>query len=875
MERVDGSDRERSVSARETADARIPAKAGGPRRRRRPGRLIADRYIAREILGPTVLGFVTYTFFLLLRVVFSLSEQVFVHGLSGGEALRILGASIPHVVVLTIPMSFLFGVLVSLGRMNSDNEIIALQAGGVSLWRIVMPVLMVGLVLAAGNAAITLRIIPKANRNLAELKARYLQRGTGLGQIEARVFHDEFPNVLLYVRDIDRSSGYWKNVLLFDQSVAGAERLVVARRGRLVAGNAREVAARAASDGRKSAPGTSSPTPSGAAPGRSERTTEGSGGDDTDSGSPWLLLEDVVTHQFNPRKPEAYKRDRNRIQLVRLFPPEPSGARATFSLGERERTTRQLLQEIRTPSNGSPEQARKRRYAAVELHKRLAIPIACLVFALIGLPLGIGSRSATRGRGFVLSIGLIMVYYVILNHGELLSREGRIPAWLGPWLPNLVLVLIAFPLMTRMGRWLGEHRRGHGAIAVLSERIRHGFRTLRARLPQRSTAPRHEATGKIPVVLKGERRVNRFPTLLDRYLLGRLLVPLVGVLATTVGLYVIVDISDKIDEIAKHHASLGVFLAYYINFIPQVILDVGPLAVLIAVLVLLTLLEQRLELTILKASGISIYRVTVPVVLLAGVFGLLLFGLEETVVPTANRQARQYLSIIKGRSPSRAYSSTERQWLFSRDGTALYNFLSFDRRDHALIGLTEYRLDLTDFRLSQVMYAERVRFENGSWIAVKGWVRTIRPDGSDLFRRIKEPQEVSIAESPTYFAHEYRSPRELRFRELQHYITRLAESGYRPTRLLVQLQQKITYPLSALVMVLIGLPYGLNRSGSRHATPVVGVGLAIMLGVAYFVIVAILGKMGEAGILPPVVAAWSPIVIALLFSINRFTTVRT
>ncbi len=835
------------------------------RRRRRPPRLLLDRFIAREILGPTLLGFIAYTFFLMLRIVFSLSEQVFVHGLSGGEALRILAASVPHVIVLTIPMSFLFGVLIGLGRMSSDNEIVALQAGGVSLWRIVLPVLFVGLILMGGNAYVTLRIIPRANQALRELKARYLQRGTGLGQIEARVFHDEFPNVLLYVRDIDHNSGYWKDVLLFDRSVPGAERLVMARRGRLVTGRLREEAARAAgltgTDG-------DSPTP------RAVRDR----GLENNGDSPWLLLEDVVTHQFDPMKPESYKRDRNQIQLVRLFPPQRAGMRVNISLGERERTTAALLRtirEARVARRDDPEMARKRRSAEVELHKRIAIPVACLVFALVGLPLGIGSRSTTRGRGFVLSIGVIMVYYVILNHGELLAREGRIPAWLGPWLPNLLLAAMALPLLGRMGRWLGERRRSRGMFGVLGARIRDTAHRLHSMLPSWRERRRMEATGKIPVVLEGRRRVNRFPALLDRYLLMRLVVPLVGVLATTVGLYVIVDISDKIDEIAKHHVTFGVFLAYYTNFIPQVVLDVGPLAVLIAILVLLTLLEQRLELTILKASGISIYRIAVPIVLVATLFGLLLFGLEETVVPQANRQARRYLSIIKGKNPDRSYSSSERQWLFSRDGTALYNYLSFDRRRNVIVGLTEYRLDLPAFRLKQVLYADQVEFENGGWIAAKGWIRTIRTDGTDLFQWIRTPSEVAIAESPDYFAREYRSPRELRIRELRHYIVRLRESGYRPTRLMVQLHQKITYPLSALVMVLIGLPYGLNRRGGRHVTPIVGVGMAIMLGVAYFILVAILGKMGEAGILPPVVAAWSPIVIALLFAINRFTTVRT
>ena len=836
----------------ETGDGARAARAGSRRRRLR--RFVLDRFIVREILGPTFLGFVTYTFFLMLRAVFSLSEQIFVKGLSGADALRILGASMPHVVVLTIPMSFLFGVLIALGRMNSDNEVIALQAGGVALRRILRPVLLVAVLLSAGNAALTVWVLPRANRSLRELKLRLLQQGTTLGQIEPRVFHDEFPNVLLYVKDMDRTSGYWRGVLLFDRSVPGQDRLILAQRGRLVT-------PAAGSEG-------SPPSPTAL---RGEEA--GAGGE-----SPWLLLEDVVTHQFDPRKPESYKRDRNRVQLLKLFPGN-RGQRMTISLGDRERDTLELWRRIQsTPSawRGETAQARRVRLATVELHKRLAIPMACLAFALIGLPLGIGSRTATRGRGFVVSVTIIMLYYVLLNHGEVLSREGRIPPWVGPWIPNLVLLMVAYPLLARMGRWLGERRRGAGVLSGAASLARHGLRLLGSLLPRRKEARPRAATGKIPVALRGGRRVLRFPAMLDRYVLLRLLSPLLGVLATTVGLYIIVDLGDKIDEIAKHHATFGIFVAYYVNFVPQVVLDVGPLAMLIAVLVLLTMLERRLELTVLKASGVSVFRVAVPILLLAATVAGLLFSLEEMVVPDANRKARHYLSMIKGREPAgRSYAAPDRQWIFSRDGLALYNSLRFDTARQEIIGLSEYRFAPDGFRLASVTYADRVVWRDGSWIAMHGWVRRIHADGTDDFRWIEHPVELGIPESPHYFAQEYRSPSELDLVQLRTYIRRLQDSGYRPTPLMVRWHQKITYPLSALIMVLLGLPYGLNRGGGRRATPMVGVGLAIVLGVVYFVVVAILGKMGEAGILPPVVAAWAPLTLAILYSVNRLTTVRT
>jgi len=820
------------------------------RRRRRPRRGLLGRYLVGEIAAPTALGFVTYTFLLMLRAVFSLAEQVFVSGLRLSEAGALLLLALPHVVVLTIPMALLFGVLLGLGRLNADNELVAMQAAGIPLGRLVRPVLALAGLLFALNVVLTVWVLPASNQRLRALRAELLRSGRFAGHVEPKVFYDQFPGLLLYVRDVDRESGYWRGVVLYDRSVPGEERLVIARRGRLVASPVER--------GERPGP-TGAPTPE-------------------DEGGTWLLLEGAVTHHFDPGRPESYRRERNEVQLHRLG--VRGGGIVTIQFGAREQSTGRLLETVRrgpppTPPAGTGEgrtgaaAAALRRYrdAAVELNKRLAIPGACLAFALIGIPLGVGARSSARGRGFVLSLLVILAYYVLLNHGELLAREGRAPAALAIWAPNLVLAALALPMLWRMGRWLGERRRG-GGVALAWRRWRG------ARRGEAGARDREPTTGSIPVGLQRRRwGARRFPLLLDRYVTRRLVGPLVAVLVSTVALYMVVDLADKIDEISKHTASLGVFLAYYWNVVPQVILDTAPLAVLIAVLVVLVVLERSNELTSLKAAGISVYRVAVPIVVVAALVAGGLFVLEESVAPGANRKARRYLDVIKGRETSRRYAAADRQWVFSRDGRQLYNFLRYDAERRELVRLTVYRFGPAGDLVS-VVYADRVRYADGSWIASAGWVRRMLPDGTDEFHRIRSPVEIGILESPRYFAQERRSPGELTLMQLRRYIETLRESGYRPTQLMVRWHQKITYPLSAFVMVLLGLPFGLARTG-RRASPMVGVALGIGLGIGYFLLVAILGKMGEADVLPPAMGAWTPPLLAVLFAVNRLTTVRS
>jgi LPS export ABC transporter permease LptG len=345
------------------------------------------------------------------------------------------------------------------------------------------------------------------------------------------------------------------------------------------------------------------------------------------------------------------------------------------------------------------------------------------------------------------------------------------------------------------------------------------------------------------------------------------------VVFSTALLYVVADLSSNVEDMARNSVPAGVILAYYANLVPQVFLDVTPFALMIAVLILLTLLERQQEMTALKAAGISLFRLTIPVLLVAAVAAGGLWVLGEVVVPEANREAQRLLDRIKGRETTRTYRASDRQWLLSRDDESFYNFLRYDNPSNTLIRFTMFRID-EDMDLNFYLFSRRVRFIDGAWIADSGWFRQIFPDGTDEFRRITAPMKLEISEDPGYFGQEYRRPSEMSVGELSAYIRELIESGYRPSKLIVRLHQKFAYPLSALVMVLLALPFGLNRGG-RRVTTMQGVAVALILGIVYFMLTALFGRLGEVEVLPPVIGAWAPVALAILFAINRLTTLRT
>lgn len=813
---------------------------------------VVDRLVIREVLPPTILGFVTYTFLIVLRGLYSLIEQVLVRGVSPIDASKVLLISLPHVVVLTIPMSFLFGVLLAVGRMSADNELIALQAGGIPMRRLLRPVLLIGFLLTIANGFLYLEFIPQSSRHLRELKVRLFTEARNLGRLDPKVFHEEIPNVLLYLRDIDPATGDWRDILLFDTSNPREERLTLARRGRMVLTDA---------------PGSVVPSPTSGAVPEFER---------------WIRLEEVVSHQFSREDPETYRVNRTTSQLVR--PTFGGRGEVRYRLSMRERSSAELMRFLRggdleeglaaeelVRDRSVDDELEERRHAAIELNKRLSIPFACVVFALLALPLGVGSGSGGRGRGFVISVAVVLAYYLIANQGELLALEGALPAWLGIWLPNIVLTATALVLMKRMGRWLGERGGREGPLARAFKAMSERWRSWRSGSRSRKQAP--EFSGSFPIVVQRRRYAYRFPALLDRYVTRRLIPPLLLVLCSTALLYVVADLTENLEDMTKNNVPLEVILSYYVNLVPQVFLDVTPFALMIAVLILLTVLERQQELTAVKAAGISLYRLTVPILLVAGVSALGLLILGEIVVPNANREAQRLLDRIEGRDTARSYMASDRQWLLSRDDETLYNFLRYDAPSQTLVRFTMFRLD-DDMNLRFHLFTRRARFIDGTWIADSGWFRQFYSDGTDEFRRISSPMALQIDESPSYFGQEYRRPSEMTVRELRTYIQELVDSGYRPVNLVVRWHQKFTYPLSAFAMVLLALPYALSRGG-RRITTMQGIAVALMLGIVYSMLIALFGKLGEIEILPPVLGAWSPVLLAVLFAINRLTTLRT
>ena len=796
-----------------------------------------DRYLIREILGPLALGFLVYTFMLLIRFLFDSAEMIIRRGLPVSIVGELLLYSLPNIVVLTIPMSLLFAILIAVGRLASDSELVALRSCGVSLVSLYRPILLVSALLAAVNAFLMIDLLPRGNHALQQLRLTIITE-TVSRQVEPRVFYPEFEGSLLYVFEMPKGESRWRGVVLA-QSVPGSQnRITVAEWGRIKLDEAGEQVV--------------------------------------------LELENAWTHEVDLNKPDRYEISFNKRlnQVLQDRFTTSQREKIARSRGLRELTMGELLAHLDEPGIGAEE----RNLVWVEIHKKLAIPAACLVFGLCALPLGFNNRRGSKSSGFALSLAVILVYYILLNNGEEAARFGKIAPWLAMWLPNILLSAAGLYLLvrrnrdktllwTRLSRWVRGDlwNRLNTLRGQAEERRDERRRQRRLAVAARTAQGARAGAGRADLVLRLPRPRLRFPNILDRYVVRSFTFVFLLVLLSGVSIYVLADLSENVDEILKNHVAQSVVLNYYKYLSLQIFYDIAPILVLVTTLITFSLLSRSNEITACKALGISLYRLALPAVAAAAVVAALVGYLQTSVLPASNQRVAQLKDQIKGREGPHTYRRADRQWLFGQ-GRYVYNYLHYDSRQRSLQRLQVFEFD-DDHRLASRLFAQQAVFGQGQeWVFTDGWVRRFNGVEVTDYRRFSEPRRVDFPETPDYFDSEIRRPDQMRYGELKDYIAELEESGQAVPELKVELYKKTAFPFVSLVMALVALPFAF-RLGRRGA--LYGIGISIVLGMAFMVVFALFSTLGEAGALPPAVAVWSPDALFGILAVYLFLGVRT
>ncbi len=756
---------------------------------------IIDRYVLRETLSPVLLSLLVFTFLLLIPPIMRDARELIAKGVDGWTIVELMLWLVPQGLGITIPVAVLVGLLMGLGRMSGDREIVVMQACGVSTYRLLRPVLALALAAAAATCYTLVVLLPDANQAFREIVDRNVAAATE-GDVKARVFYQGLPGMVLYVNEVDLQGTGWSGVFLADTSDEDAPRTYVADEGRIVLDPA-------------------------------NRQVD-------------IVLTSGASHEVDQADPSTYNVNRFDETVLGLDFDEVFPVRG-LAPGPNEMT----IAELRTRAAELEAGGLPAHNEIMALHQKFSFPVACLVFAFIGLALGVTTRRDGKLASFALGIGVIFAYYILWFGGQGLAKSALIPPQWAVWICNVVLGVLGVALLAWRARF-GEH----------------GFLPALPRWRRRPPSPPSEPTDAAAV--SGDAAPGRGVSLgsgigwgvslLDRYVAKQYLKVVMLSFVGLLGIFYIFTFLEIYDRLLRGDTTLDMVLEYFWYATPQFVYYVIPISALVATLITVGLFTKTSELTVMKACGISLYRVSLPLFLFAMLWGGTLFGMSESFLADANRRANELNRVIRGGSPEYV-DILQRRWLMGEDGT-IYNYGHFDPNAVTLDRVTAYRFAEGEWRLAERLFAGGAA-HGDEWLGRDVWARGFGDDRSPGPLETSAELQLPLA-SPESFATERPDAERMNYRELDRYIAELSASGFDVVPLRVELQRKLSFPFVTLILTLIAVPFAVTMG--RHGA-LSGVGIGIVLALSYWVVISVFAAIGSAGMVTPLLAAWAPNVL--------------
>lgn len=786
---------------------------------------ILFRYVFREIVVSTLIGTLLFTFVLFLQTIGEVMPLLIGPNVSGQQTLYLFLLLVPQTLVFTIPVGVLVGVLVGLGRMSTDGEITAIRAAGIPGRRLVRPIAVWAVLGAAASGATSHYWNPWAQRELQAVQEK-LKISQATAQVQPRVFIESFPNFVLYVGDVlPGDTVRWQRVFIADTRDP-------AKRGSFSGLDATASGPRIT----LAAEATAIPIPE---------------QDRVQLSMPHAIRYEQSYNPDNYQKIEIGNLDQVLEYKSTQLPAEAGPLE--------QMTTEQLL--------AAPHADDKRLAAGVELHKRFAFPLTCLIFPMVGIPLAISSQRSSRSVGVVFGLVLVFVYWMIWLAGVALASTEVLPVGPALWIGNVIYGLAGLVMLAQ----LDSPNRSDLAALLLSP-LRRLAAYIRSRLAPVNDVPaeswdtehREEARDE------GGRSLQPIFRITDRYLLSTFLYYFVVMVASFILIWFVFSFFELLGDMLTQN-TLGLFAWYIYYLTPFLFYETAPLAVLVATLITFFIMAKHHELTAFKACGISLYRLATPIFIVALLLSGLLFSMDQRFLPETNRRQDEIRNEIKG-GPIQTYLNPDRQWTFGQSDRIFFHSF-FDSENNVLAGVNVYDLDAATFKLRRHIRAERANWDpnRNVWVFENGWVR-VNPGDEESYEKFESQPFPDIAEGPSHFFKEAKQYHQMNWQELRAYIVELTQAGFDTVKFQVQLHKKLAFPLFAFVMAVLAVPFSM-LAGHRGAF--VGVVMCIGVAVAYYSLNAFFEGLGRQSQLSPAIAAWSPSIIFGVSGTYLFSRLRS
>jgi LPS export ABC transporter permease LptG len=529
--------------------------------------------------------------------------------------------------------------------------------------------------------------------------------------------------------------------------------------------------------------------------------------------------------------------------------------RLTINTGRAELLERLSQKDLQTEEldwNDLKKQTRsgsleERREAERAVNRKLSLSATPFVFALLGGLLGMRVKRGGRGAGILLSLAVVVVYYLITLLGESLARNNSVSAITGEWMATAAMLALSFLLLpfNRMP-----------SLRLAKKALKKGH------------ADHDDYKSFTAEHTLGAGR-SGFPSLLDTTLFGSLTTSFIVGFIALVSIFIIFTLFELWRFIGTNHVPAAIVGKYLLFLLPLVAVELFPATMLITVLITYALLARRSEAIAWWASGQSVYRLMMPGLLFALAAGAGAWLVQEHLMPAANVKQEALRARIRGGQP-RAITGTGRQWLASPETRRLYSY-EFDEQTGVLSEPTIYELD------DEAIHLKRVTTGNvGVWTASNQLLikeaDTVNLRGMLVERQHEAEILLAVVDPPQVFRPTVDKPSQLSVTALTSYLKAAKQRGVDVSALALAVQRKYVSPFSVLVMAFIGMPLAL-AFGRRGA--ILALCVAVGVSVAYWGIGGGFQQLGNHGLLPPEVAAWAPPVIFAAAGTYFLSRVRT
>jgi LPS export ABC transporter permease LptG len=557
----------------------------------------------------------------------------------------------------------------------------------------------------------------------------------------------------------------------------------------------------------------------------------------------YLALSDVLVHRYNKSEPE----DSYEVTTYDFFKEEIHN----FSEIKQTRRSKQLVfPKLLKKMKEEPEKIE----LMIEFHRKFSLPIACIALGLLALSLGISTKKGGKISGFTISLGIIFLYYTTNVISENLIRKGVISPFWGMWGAVILLFILGIILYyyTSKEKTIDWHK-----LSDFIDKMKSGF--IRRFLDK----------GKTLFVLRVKKMRFRIIKLIDFYVVKKILFSFFLIFTSLLFVFYIIDMVELVDDIFQNNVAFSYLFKYIFYNTPEILSFIFPVSILTAVLLTFSLMSKNNEIIAVKVSGISLYRLSLPAVLIGIFISLVFFLIQEEITPTANKRAREILNVIHNREVRTERKETKFWDLGTNKEIYFCNFI--EKKTNKIINFNIIHMD------DQFSVKKRVSAKAAGWVSrnelilENGFERDYENNFPVNFKSF-ERKKIRVEEGEDLFTIKVASSQYMNIKELREYIKYLQKNRSETGKYEAKLYYKYAFPFSSLIMVLIAIPFSFIM-GSRGA--LFGIGMAVGISMVFWFVFAVFSALGSASILSPFISAFGPLFIFVAVSTYLFINIKT